>query len=193
MKHDDYHYRKIYEQNYGPIPVDFDGRTYEIHHIDGNANNNEPSNLIAVSIQEHYNIHYKQGDYSACLIMSERMKISPEEKSELARKFQLDRIEKGLHHFLGGKVQKDLAKRLVEEGTHNFLGGKIQSQSNQKRINNKTHHLLGPNHNKERLEAGTHGSQKKKECPHCGKVCDSINYGRWHGDNCKRKKNEKFL
>jgi len=26
-------YRKIYEQHYGPIPVDSDGRTYEIHHI----------------------------------------------------------------------------------------------------------------------------------------------------------------
>jgi len=26
-------YRKIYEDHNGPIPVDEDGRTYEIHHL----------------------------------------------------------------------------------------------------------------------------------------------------------------
>ena len=38
-------YRKIYEQHYGPIPKDTDGRSYEIHHIDGNHNNNDINNL----------------------------------------------------------------------------------------------------------------------------------------------------
>lgn len=50
-------YRKIYESHYGPIPIDETGRTYEIHHIDGNSENNDISNLKCVSIQEHYNIH----------------------------------------------------------------------------------------------------------------------------------------
>jgi hypothetical protein len=35
-------YRKIYEQNFGPIPKDGDGRSYDVHHIDGNRNNNVP-------------------------------------------------------------------------------------------------------------------------------------------------------
>ena len=77
-------YRKIYKQYYGAIPKDADGRSYEIHHIDGDHENNDPKNLKAVTIQEHYDIHYAQGDWSACLMMSERMKISPEEKSRLA-------------------------------------------------------------------------------------------------------------
>jgi hypothetical protein len=55
-------YRKIYEQNFGPIPKEPNGRTYEIHHIDGNHNNNDPTNLSAMTIQEHYDIHYSQGD-----------------------------------------------------------------------------------------------------------------------------------
>lgn len=38
-------YRKIYENHFGPIPKDKDGRSYEIHHIDGNRKNNEISNL----------------------------------------------------------------------------------------------------------------------------------------------------
>lgn len=78
-------HRKIYETHYGPIPLDDEGRSYEIHHLDGNHNNNDPVNLKCVSIKEHYDIHYKQGDYKACLIMSQRMKILPEEKSRLAK------------------------------------------------------------------------------------------------------------
>ena len=78
-------HRKIYETFIGPIPKDEDGRSYEIHHIDGNHNNNEISNLLCVSIKEHYEIHKSQGDYKACLIMSQRMKVSPEEKSYLAK------------------------------------------------------------------------------------------------------------
>ena len=78
-------HRKIYETLVGPIPKDEDGRSYEIHHIDGNHNNNEITNLLCVSIKEHYEIHKSQGDFKACLIMSQRMKISPEEKSQLAK------------------------------------------------------------------------------------------------------------
>ena len=50
-------YRKIFMKTYGSIPKDKDGRSYEIHHIDGNNSNNSPENLKAVSIEEHYYIH----------------------------------------------------------------------------------------------------------------------------------------
>lgn len=40
----------------GPI---FAGR--EVHHIDGNKNNNQPSNLQIVSKAEHRRIHSKKG------------------------------------------------------------------------------------------------------------------------------------
>lgn len=78
-------HRKIYETHIGPIPKDEEGRSYEIHHIDGNHNNNSLSNLLCVSIKEHYEIHKSQGDFRACLIMSQRMKVSAEEKSYLAK------------------------------------------------------------------------------------------------------------
>jgi len=79
------YHRLIYENHNGPIPVDEFGRSYEIHHIDGNHSNNNIDNLLCVTIQEHYDIHYTQGDLKACLIMSNRMLISPEEKSRLAK------------------------------------------------------------------------------------------------------------
>jgi hypothetical protein len=51
-------HRKIWEEhNRQVIP-----RGYHIHHIDGNHTNNDPTNLVCVSPEEHFNIHLKQGD-----------------------------------------------------------------------------------------------------------------------------------
>lgn len=99
-------YRKIYEQHYGKIPKDNDGRTYEIHHIDGDHNNNSPENLKAVSIKEHYEIHFSQGDWGACLIMADRMNLTPEEKSKLAKLGNHQKITNGTHNFIGGDIQR---------------------------------------------------------------------------------------
>ena len=41
-------YRKIWESYYGPIPKDENGISYEIHHIDGNRDNNDINNLKLV-------------------------------------------------------------------------------------------------------------------------------------------------
>jgi hypothetical protein len=71
-------HRTIWIKNKGPIPKDSNGRSYEIHHIDGNRENNELSNLICVSIQEHYNIHYNQNDFGACVMIAKRMNMSSE-------------------------------------------------------------------------------------------------------------------
>jgi hypothetical protein len=169
-------HRKIYENYYGPIPKDREGRTYEIHHIDGNHSNNDISNLKAVTIQEHYNIHYSQGDWAACFLMAKRMKLSPEETSALSSLTQRRRVREGTHHFLGGKISKEInskrkadgslrevgirsAKKRVEEMTHNFQG----PAANQKRIENGTHNFLSSdfqkNIQKKRVEAGTHHLQ----------------------------------
>jgi len=90
-------YRKIYEQHHGLIPKELDGRKYEIHHVDGNSHNNNPENLIAITIQAHYDIHYSQGDFAACLRIAAKMKWSGEEISEIAKLNHKKRIEKGKH------------------------------------------------------------------------------------------------
>jgi len=79
------HYRDIYVQHYGQIPLDEEGRTFEIHHRDGNRANNTPANLQCLSLADHYDLHFQQNDFYACLLMAERMSISPEEKSRLAK------------------------------------------------------------------------------------------------------------
>lgn len=116
-------YRKLWEQyNNCKIPKDATGRTYDIHHIDGNRNNNSKENLYACSIEEHYNIHHNQGDWGACKKIAIKMQMSTEVISELASKAQLKRVEEGTHHFLGGDLQRKNSIKRVEKGTHNFLG-----------------------------------------------------------------------
>jgi hypothetical protein len=88
-------YRKIYANHFGPIPKDNDGRTYDVHHKDGKRSNNHPDNLIAVTIQEHYNIHESQGDWYACLKIAIKMKKGPKEISDLARKNAHARVAAG--------------------------------------------------------------------------------------------------
>lgn len=73
-------HRRIYEDYHNlRLPSNI-----EIHHIDGNHSNNHITNLQPVTIQEHFDIHYKQGDYAAAFRISQRMNVSKEEKSKLA-------------------------------------------------------------------------------------------------------------
>lgn len=210
-----YHYkehRRAYEHYHGPIPKDDTGRTYEVHHIDGNHNNNDPLNLVAVSIQEHYNIHYAQGDFGACARIFARMGKTPEEISNEASKLQRLLVEQGKHQFQSKefieKYVKPTNARRVLDKTHNLLtrpdgtsmtsdlhaAGKGSSSPKVKeKLREKTfqqitdgkHAFVGSANNLRRVANGTHPSQIKKTCPHCDKTCDTANYSKWHGDKCK--------
>jgi hypothetical protein len=136
-------YRKIYRDHYGPIPKDENGRTYEIHHIDGNDSNNHPNNLKAVSIREHYDIHRSQGDWAACQAISLTYDITPEERSELSRNTQINLVNENRHHFLGGQV----VNQQIADGKNALVGGDVQSKTNKKRIANGTHQFLIENRN----------------------------------------------
>jgi len=184
--------RLVYKKYFGEIPKDTNGRSYEVHHIDGNHKNNDINNLKLVTIDEHYAIHYSQGDYGACLIMSERMGISPEEKSRLASKHSQARLARGDHPFLRKGFQSNTARKMVESGTHPFLGGELQRKSNKERRENGTHHLLGNTLARELIEQGRSPTQKEWICPHCNATGKGLsNYSRWHGDKCRFLKSAK--
>lgn len=103
-------YRKIWEDVNGPIPVDEMGRPYEIHHKDGDRSNDHISNLMCVSIEDHYKIHESQGNYAACLIMAERMSISYEDTCILAKKAAAKRDQRGEKNPSWGKPASDRVK-----------------------------------------------------------------------------------
>jgi HNH endonuclease len=51
-------HRWVWENHQGPIPKNMD-----IHHIDGNKDNNEISNLELISRSAHQKKHWEQGDH----------------------------------------------------------------------------------------------------------------------------------
>ena len=185
--HNHYLYRKIYKSYYGEIPKEPDGRSYEIHHIDGNHQNNDPANLIAVTLQEHYDLHYQQGDYSACYLMAvQRMNKTPAEISALASQTAKQRIKNGTNPIVvSSEEARKRALKVFERGEHPFLQGIVQSESNRRRALAGTHPNSNGALNKRLLKEGRHASQIKKECLHCGKVMGAPNFARYHGDNCK--------
>ncbi len=89
-------YKKLWESHFGPIPFDDLGRRFHIHHKDGVKSNNAIENLMCISAQAHYDIHYAQGDYFACqLIARNHLNL---DKNELIRIAELS-----------GKLHKDTA------------------------------------------------------------------------------------
>lgn len=175
-------YRQIWEQAYGSIPKDRDGRSYEIHHIDGNRNNNALENLICIPIQEHYDIHHKQGDWGACAAIVMRMKLSPKEISEMISEMNQEKIKSGVHNFQDPQHQKMLAenraKRIIK-GTHNFSGD--NNPSRRKKLNGEKLWMETEEGRKRLSEAaknqktnvfrnGNHPLFKKYKCVETGKI-----------------------
>lgn len=154
-------YRKIWEEHYGPIPFDANGRRCEIHHIDGNRKNNSIDNLMLVTIQEHYDIHYSQGDWAACQSILTRMKLSPETHSQMQSQLANRRISDGTHHFLDPEFQKqDTQRKKQRVGSLNNMWGKkhknssrsLMSQTHKIAVKNGTHHTLTVNYAKSARE-----------------------------------------
>lgn len=132
-------YRKIYEKHYqcSLLPG------IDIHHIDGDHSNNDPLNLQAVTLQEHYEIHKSQNDHYAAYMIGLRMEIKPEDWSVMAkengRKSGKSNYEKGigLKKWIDenpDKVQQMQVENGKKSGKNSFdnsLG--IFSASNNKR------------------------------------------------------------
>jgi hypothetical protein len=152
-------YRKIYEAHHGPIPIDEEGRTYEIHHIDGDHSNNDPSNLKAVTVKEHYNIHYAQGDYNACVLMSFRMNLTPDELSEIRSKAAYERVINGTHPWKNKERMRKQAQKRTAEGKNAFSG---------------------PENVKQQIANGTHWTTKKITCLGCKKETNVTMFNKWH-------------
>jgi hypothetical protein len=159
-------YRKIYENHVGPIPKDATGRRYHIHHKDGNRKNNSIDNLVALSIQDHYDIHYQQGDYSSCWLLGKRMKNSFHEQSELMKKSALLRVKTNTHPFQKREDGSSLASDMVKTGTHPLQRRKDGSSSSMDRIKNGTNPFCrradGSTISSDMVKAGTHPFLNKR-------------------------------
>jgi hypothetical protein len=210
-------YRKIYENHFGKIPTDEYGRTYDIHHIDGNRQNNIPENLIALSLVDHMEAHKLRGDYGACRRLAQRLKISKEGKSHYARLAMLAKIADGTHNWAGdkhptrrriedGSLQKaarESALKRLASGTHNFQNPAHHEKMSVimlQMVENNTHYWLTDRHKEEvavrsskrmrkLAENNTHPGQSIKICPHCGISKRGPSIYKTHFDRCIHKPN----
>lgn len=197
-------YRKIYRDYHGTIPKDETGRSYEIHHVDGDKSNNDIDNLKALSLEEHYNVHLKQGDWGACYMIAKKMKLAPSIISELALKTNQSRVDAGTHNFLGGEIQRTTQRRLAQEGNHM---SQITSKNGTHKWNgdgNPTHSMLKNNShpfqnseiqrknvralNSKMLTNGTHPFLCKTTCTNtwCGRDIQIANF-KSHKKACDKK------
>ncbi len=202
-------YRQIWQQANGPIPVDEQGRSYEIHHVDGNRKNNDLSNLVCITIEEHLRIHEKQGDEAACHAIRVRMhneaqkgwkhSLKSREKMSIAKKGAVrmphteETKKKMSNAKKGKKLSEESRQKLIESkkanGTLNHSAETRLKMSEAKK--GKVTWTKGRKASLEtklkmsKIRKGvSKGPQVRVECPHCGAVGGNA-MKRWHFNNCK--------
>ena len=129
-------HRWVWVKYNGEIPYDENGQTYEIHHVDGNRENNDISNLMCVSKREHSKIHFDKGEFAAAYAILKRTKGITKDftgwkhtdktkkkisestsgsKNPMYGRTREDRKGKG--YWLGKKQPKELVDKRVSKNT----------------------------------------------------------------------------
>lgn len=189
---------RCWKKVFGEIPKDANGRSYEIHHIDGNPNNNDISNLQCVTIDEHYKIHLERGEFGAAFLIAGRMSKRPEDIAEIARKGTLERIRNGTHNFLDPNFPRSMDHNIgyvvaIDTRTNDvcritkedFDAYDYYVGANTNRKMKSIHTNRG--HNKGKRWKQSTKRQNIVVCPHCNKSGDASGLRRWHFDNCKQR------
>lgn len=189
---------RVWKESFGDIPKDVDGRSYEIHHIDGNPDNNTLENLMCVSIDEHYKIHLEKGEFGAAFLIAGRMKRKPEDIAEVARKGTLERVKNGTHNFLDPNFPRSMDHNIgyvVALDTRTNEVCRISKEDfdtydhyvgvNTNRKMKSIHKNRGHNRGKRWKQSAKR--QNIVTCPHCDKSGDASGLKRWHFDNCKQR------
>lgn len=142
------HYRKVWQEVNGPIPRDEQGRSYEIHHIDGNRKNNKLENLVCLSIEDHYKLHLEQGDKAAAYRIGQRMNLDPTHLKQLNREKSLgkkrpkevcEKISKGLTGRKRSEAER-LAISKAKKGKSNGHEGLKYSEETKRKQSEASKH-----------------------------------------------------
>ena len=172
-------YRKVWEAHYGEIPKDEEGRTFEIHHIDGNRHNNSIENLKCISLKEHYEIHLKQGDYASAAFLKQKLgtPLNGWNHSEETKK-KISLLCRGMR---GKSHSEETQKKMTEARMGIVFSNEHKDKLSKAKINNPTKYWEG------KSRKGMKQTHPIHTCPHCGKIGKGTAMFKWHFDNCKLK------
>lgn len=188
-------HRKIWSDVFGEIPKDQNGRSYHIHHIDGNPLNNCLDNLLCLSPQEHYEIHKSQGDYGAAfMLLNNHLKISATERSLICSKANEIRwinysdLEKKniINKNRKTNIKTWSSVELRKKSGNNISishGKRTKEQKQQESIKKSDSAKLA--WKTESHKAHREHMLNKIVCPHCGKEGQKAAMSRYHFDRCK--------
>lgn len=126
-------YRKICQEHYGYTNSEMEGM--DVHHIDGNRNNNDPSNLQLISPKNHADLHGSEfvewariGSKLGNEAFVKRLREHGQTDKELAHQRKLAKLrEKGLHRVPHSEETKkviSLKKKnhLIDKTNHPMWG-----------------------------------------------------------------------
>lgn len=167
-------YRRIWEEHHAACILS----GMHIHHIDGNRDNNDPSNLLLCSPREHYEIHLSQGDYGAAIML---WKNFLQDTDIDIRKIASERLKRTHRER---KACDPIA--YAAEQSRRSKGKKRSQQQKENYVEGAKKRLADPTF-RSRLSSACKGPRKKRTCNHCGKIGSGGNMGRYHFDNCKHK------
>jgi hypothetical protein len=172
-------YRKVWELHNGPIPKDTEGRSYEIHHLDLDRTNNNIENLQCVSLQEHYEIHLKNGDYASAAFLKQKLGnplIGWKHSEETKQKIRQHNLDNPRQYWLG-KKRPDIALKQ----TGRIVSNETKQKQRNAKLNNPTKYWEGK-------KREGFSINKFRKCPHCGLEGNGGAMLQWHFDKCKFKK-----
>jgi len=144
-------YRKVWTDVWGPIPKDEKGRSYEIHHIDGNRENNNLENLMCLSIKEHFEKHLEQGDIAAAHRIGQRLELDPEYLRKLNKEKSLgkkrpkevcEKISRGLTGRKRSKAEKLSISKGKKGKSNGHEGLKYSDETRKKQSEASKHKCL---------------------------------------------------
>jgi hypothetical protein len=205
-------YRKIWEDVNGLIPKDEEGRSYEIHHIDGDRRNNSIDNLICVSIEDHYKLHLTMNDLSSANMIAKRFNRTYtkgyKRPAEVVEKIR-NKL-KGKPNFKNSEILKNLPKVSCQ-----FCGEERKINAinrHEKSCKNNPNRIFTPNLKASLTRRGKpqpniskakkgkplpksedtkkkmRVPKKRLQCPHCNLIGGGGAMRQWHFNNCKLKK-----
>jgi hypothetical protein len=173
---------------------------YEKHHIEPKSlgGSNLPENLVLLTAREHFICHLlltkmTSGD------SKRKMSYAFWGLNNQANKHQHRKTSSRFYDYSKSIMQESMSADRKNKSFEDLYG---KEKSDKIKENMKYRKTRGPNTPEESLAASnrmkerhrenpwkrfmqTVGKLPRKECPHCNKIMDVGNYGRYHGDKCK--------